>query len=78
MKKYEFNLLIGTVLTLFGIILLCKIKINSFLSWMIIIIGKIIVIFSVMEYIDYKRMIKGEDLNKDNKFKKIIRKLRRD
>jgi len=76
MKKYEFDLFIGMFLTLFGVILLCKIMLSSILSWIVIIIGKLIILLSIMEYIDCKRMIRGEDLSKDNKFKKIIRKIR--
>ena len=77
MKKYEADLLFGTSLTLIGIILLTAIKFNSVIGWLIIIIGKIVIIISVMEYIDYKRLLKGEDLSKDNQIKKYIRKIRK-
>ena len=77
MKKYEKDLLIGTCLTLFGIILLLVIQFNMVLSWSVMIVGKIIVILSAMEYVDYRRAVKGVDLNGDNQFRKAVRKLRR-
>lgn len=76
MRRYEKNLLIGTVMTLIGVVLLVSIRFNFWISWLIIIAGKIIVILSVMEYVDYTRAVKGEDLNSDNQFRKIIRKVR--
>ncbi len=77
MKKYEKDLLMGTFITLVGIILLVVIQFNFILSWIIMIGGKIIVIFSVMEYADYRRAIKGIDLESDNKLQKVVRKLRK-
>ena len=77
MKKYEADLLSGTVLTLIGIILLLVIGFNAVASWLVIIIGKVIIIISVMEYVDYRRMLRGEDLSRDNKIKKYIRTIRK-
>jgi len=77
MKKYEKDLIIGTLITLGGILLLVAIGFNWLLSWSIMIVGKVIVIISCMEYIDYSRKWRGEDLSNDNQFRKIIRKVRR-
>jgi len=77
MKKHQKDLLSGTVMTLIGVVFLFWMKFHFLLCLAIIIIGKLIVIFSMMEYIDYDRAIKGEDLNSDNKFRKIMRKVRK-
>lgn len=77
MKKYEKDLLIGTFITLVGIYLLVVIGLHWFISWSIMAFGKLIVIFSAMEYVDYCREYRGEDLSNDNQIKKMIRKLRR-
>ena len=77
MKKYEKDLIIGTLITLAGIMLLVVIGFNMWLSWTVMIIGKFIVIVSCMEYIDYTRRWRGEDLSNDNQFRKIIRKIRK-
>jgi K+ transporter len=77
MKKYEIDLIIGTFLTFLGVILLYFLKLHFILGWFIIIVGKLIIFISIMEYTDYRRMLKGEDLSKDNSIKKTIRKLRR-
>ena len=49
MKEYEKNLLIGTAMTLAGVFFLISIRFNFWLSWMVIIVGKLIVILSIME-----------------------------
>lgn len=77
MKKYEKDLLFGTFMTLAGVMFLVWMKIYFLLCLGIIIIGKLIVIFSIMEYIDCNRAFKGEDLGSDSKFNKIIRKVRK-
>jgi len=77
MKKYEGDLLFGTMLAFFGLMLAYVIQISLIVAWIIIIAGKLIVIFSVMEYVDTKRAIKGYDLTKDSKFRKYTRKIRR-
>jgi len=77
MKKYEKDLIIGTLITLGGILLLVVVGFNLWLSWGILVIGKIIVIISCMEYVDYTRKWRGEDLNADNQIRKIIRKVRK-
>ncbi len=77
MKKFEKDMLFGTVMTLAGVVFLVWMKIYFLLCLGIIIIGKLIVIFSIMEYIDYNRAFKGEDLDSDNKLNKIIRKVRK-
>lgn len=77
MKKYETDLLFGTFVTLIGYILLIGLSFVAFLSWMVIIIGKVIVFFSIGEYVDYKRAVRGEDLEKDHFIRKEIRKIRR-
>ena len=77
MKKYEKYLLIGTILTFFGVFLIYKIGFNVFFGWSIIILGKLIIILSIMEYVDYKRAFRGEDLGQDPKYKKMIRKIRK-
>lgn len=77
MKKYERYLLIGTIITFIGIFIAYKIKFNLFVGWGVIIFGKILIIFSIMEYVDYKRAFRGEDLNQDPKFKQMLRKIRK-
>jgi hypothetical protein len=77
MKKCECDLLFGTVLAFFGLMLAYVIQISLIVAWIIIIAGKLIVILSVMEYVDTKRAIKGYDLTKDNKIRKYARKIRR-
>jgi len=77
MKKYEADLLSGTFLTLIGIVLLLVIRFSAALSWLIIIIGKIVIIISIMEYVDYRRMMRGEDLSRDNQFRKYMRQIRK-
>ena len=76
MRKYEKDLLIGTIFTLIGVIFLAW-KFNLWFSWLVIVIGKVIIILSVMEYVDYRRSWRGEDLTKDNQVKKTLRKVRR-
>ena len=70
MKKYEKHLLIGTVLTFFGVLLIYKLQLWKFLGWFVMIFGKLIIILSVMEYVDYKRAFRGEDLSQDPVYKK--------
>jgi hypothetical protein len=41
MKKYEKHLLIGTVLTFLGIILIYKLQLLLFAGWGILVFGKI-------------------------------------
>ncbi len=77
MKKYERYLLIGTIIALMGIFLVYRIRFNVLVGWSIIIFGKILIILSVMEYVDYKRAFRGEDLSQDPKYKKAIRKIRK-
>jgi hypothetical protein len=77
MKKYEKYLLIGTLLTLFGIIFVYKLHLNDILGWSIIIFGKLIIILSIMEYVDYRRSFRGEDLTQDPLYTKYIRRLRK-
>ncbi len=74
MKKYERDLIFGTFLTFMGVLVLYALQISIFFGWFIVITGKLIILFSVMEYVDYKRALRGEDLAKDNKVKKYIRK----
>ena len=73
MKKYELDLLTGTLLTLIGTILVLA-KFVLFVSFLVLIIGKVVIFISIMEYIDYKRAFRGEDITKDNMVRKIIRK----
>jgi len=77
MKKHENYLLIGTLISFIGIFLIYKLGFNLFIGWGIIIFGKIIIILSVMEYVDYKRAFRGEDLTQDPNYKKVIRKIRK-
>ena len=77
LHKYEKDLLIGTIITLFGVVFLFVMNLHWIICWMIIIVGKIIIIFSVMEYVDYRRSWRGEDLSTDNQFKKMIREIRK-
>jgi hypothetical protein len=77
MKKYEKYLLIGTLLTFFGIFLIYEIEFNLFFGWSVVILGKLIIILSIMEYVDYKRAFRGEDLSQDPNYKKMIRRIRR-
>lgn len=77
MRKYEKDLIFGTLMTLAGVFFLVYLRFGMILSWSVIIIGKLIVILSVMEYVDRIRAIKGEDLGSDNQFKKVIRKIRK-
>lgn len=74
MKKYETDLLVGTGIAFLGVLLLYWVRINIIFGWVVIAIGKLIILISAMEYIDYRRAIRGEDLTKDNKIKKYIRK----
>lgn len=74
MKKHEIDLLIGTSLAFVGVLLLYWVRINIIFGWIVILIGKLIIFISAMEYVDYRRAIRGEDLTKDNKVKKYIRK----
>jgi hypothetical protein len=77
MKRYEKYLLIGTFLAFIGVFLVYRLDFNVFVGWSIIIFGKILIIFSVMEYVDYKRAFRGEDLSQDPKYKRVIRKIRK-
>ena len=77
MKKYERYLLIGTLITFIGVYITYRIKFNLYFGWGIIIFGKILIILSVMEYVDYKRAFRGEDLSQDPKYKKMLRKIRK-
>ena len=77
MKKYERHLLIGTLLTFIGIFFIYRIKLLIILGWGVLIFGKLIIILSVMEYVDYKRAFRGEDLSQDSRFRKTVRKIRR-
>ena len=76
LRKYEKDLLIGTIFTLVGVIFLTW-RFHLWFSWFVIVVGKIIIIFSVMEYVDYRRRWRGEDLSKDNSLRKTIRKVRK-
>ena len=78
MKKYEKCLLIGTFLTFLGIFILYKIRWSLFIGWGIVIMGKLIILISILEYVDYRRAFRGEDLSQDPKFKKMLRKLRKE
>jgi len=71
-KKCEKKLLVGTFLTLTGILLFFWLKFNLIISWAFIIYGKILVIFSVRDYIRYKKLVKGVDSNKKHNLKKAI------
>ena len=77
MKKYEMHLLIGTLFTFIGVYLIYKLHMMVYLGWFVMIFGKLIIIFSVMEYVDYKRAFRGEDLEQDPKYRKAIRKFRK-
>ena len=77
MKKYEKYLLVGTLICLVGIFLIYEMGFNVFFGWGIIILGKLIIILSIMEYVDYKRAFRGEDLSQDPRYKKMIRKIRK-
>lgn len=77
MKRYEKHLLIGTVLAFIGIFIVYKIRFSPVIGWSILVFGKILIILSVMEYVDYKRAFRGEDLSQDSRYKKAIRKIRR-
>ena len=77
MKKYERYLLIGTLICFIGVFLMYRLGFNLLFGWGIIILGKIIIILSVMEYVDYKRAFKGEDLSQDPRYKKMLRKIRK-
>jgi len=44
-------------------------------GWLIIIIGKIMIFMGIFEYRDFKRALRGDDLNKDSKLIKKIRKI---
>ena len=77
MKRYEKHLLIGTVLTFFGVYALYKFQIEKVFSWGVIIFGKLIILLSIMEYIDYRRAFRGEDLEQDGILTKTLRKLRK-
>lgn len=77
LKRYEKHLLIGTIITFLGVFALCKIKMDAVLSWIVIISGKILILLSIMEYIDYRRAFRGEDLTKDGKLTQMIRKARK-
>ena len=76
MKKYEQQVLVGTILTLMGYLLWTWKGFNALASWTIIIIGKALIFFSILEYVDQKRAFRGENLNKDSAWKKKVRKLR--
>lgn len=77
LKKYEKHLLVGTFLTFLGILGLYKFGVLEIMCWVVIIFGKLLVILSILEYRDYKRAFRGEDLSKDHKIKKFIRRVRR-
>ena len=77
MKRYEKHLLIGTIIGFIGIFLTYKLGLNLFFGWGIIIFGKLLIILSVMEYVDYKRAFRGEDLTQDSNYKKMIRRIRK-
>lgn len=77
MKRYERHLLIGTTLGLIGVILIYKLNIGVFFGWFVLVFGKLIILLSIMEYVDYKRAFRGEDLTQDYKYKRMIRKVRK-
>ena len=77
MKRYEKHLLIGTILTFLGVLALNKLNLEEVFSWGVIIFGKLIILLSIMEYLDYRREFRGEDLSQDSKLTQIIRKLRK-
>jgi len=43
----------------------------------VFLVGKIVIVLSVMEYRDYKRAFRGEDLSGDSWISKKLRDLRR-
>ena len=77
MRKYESDLIVGTVITFIGYLMLIWIHFTVFLSWIIIFIGKLVIVISIMGYSDRKRALRGENLTKDKPWKKKLRKIRR-
>jgi hypothetical protein len=77
MKRYEKHLLIGTILTFIGIFIIYKIRLILILGWSVLLFGKVLIILSVAEYVDYKRVFRGEDLSQDPKYKKMLRQIRK-
>ena len=77
MKRYEKHLLIGTIFTFMGIFIIYKIGILVILGWSILLFGKVLIILSLAEYVDYKRAFRGEDLSQDPKYKKMLRQIRK-
>ncbi len=75
MKRYEKDIILGTSLTFIGVWLLYSISLSLIAGWLIIIIGKIMIFMGIFEYRDFKRALRGDDLNKDSKLIKKIRKI---
>lgn len=77
MQKYESDLVLGTILTFVGYLMLIGTIFTNFFSWILIIIGKLVIFISIAGYMDYKRAFRGEDLSSDKLWKKKLRKIRR-
>ncbi len=77
MRRYESDLVLGTILTFIGYIMFVGAVAANFVSWLLIIVGKLIIFLSIMGYVDRKRSLKGEDLSKDKSWKKKLRKITR-
>ena len=77
MKKYYEVLFFGLFLSFVGHIMVFTYNFAVILGWVILITGRLFIFASILEYVDYKRAFAGEDLERDNKFRKKFRKIRR-
>ena len=60
MKRHEKDLIIGTIITAAGYLLLVWANFVTFACWTVIILGKLVIFLSIRDYILYKKSIRGE------------------
>lgn len=60
MKKYERDLIFGTIITAVGYLLLVWANFVTFACWTVIILGKLIILISIRDYVIYKKAVRGE------------------
>lgn len=73
--RCELELLFGTIISLFGILLLAWFKIGYTISGPIMAVGKILVIISIFDYVKYRKLMRGEDLE-NTRLKRVVRKIK--
>lgn len=77
MKNYHKILFFGLFLNFIGCLMVFVYSFAIILGWVIFIAGKVLILASVLEYVDYRRAFVGEDLSKDHKIKKKLRRIRK-